>query len=155
MFEFAMGGKDKLTLKVKPFRDKRSLQANKYFWALVEKISNLLRESQDVIYLKMLTKYGQTDEDGDGNKIIFSMQSHIKPTKALGHLAITGTASLYNEDKKKYIEFTHYRALKGSSEFDSKEMAILIDGIVSDCKELGIQTETPQELARMCEEWNK
>lgn len=43
----------------------------------------------------------------------------------------------------------------GSSTYDTKEMSTLIDGIVSECRELDIETETPEKLALMCEEWGR
>jgi hypothetical protein len=51
--------------------------------------------------------------------------------------------------------FTHYRLIIGSSEYDTKQMAQFIDGIVSEAKELGIETLTPAELAVMCERVGK
>ena len=39
--------------------------------------------------------------------------------------------------------------LKGSSRYDSAEMAHLLDGLISECKQLGIETATPEELERM------
>ena len=39
--------------------------------------------------------------------------------------------------------------LKGSSDYDTREMSELIDGLVSECKECGIETATPEELQRM------
>ena len=41
----------------------------------------------------------------------------------------------------------------GSSTFDTKEMSVFIDGIVRECKELGIETMTPAELERMKSQW--
>ena len=41
----------------------------------------------------------------------------------------------------------------GSSTFDSKEMSGFIDGIVSESKELGIQTMTPAEIERIKAAW--
>lgn len=46
------------------------------------------------------------------------------------------------------------RAYYGSSQYNTKQMSRLIDEIVSDCKEHGIETLTPNELARMKEEWD-
>lgn len=42
---------------------------------------------------------------------------------------------------------------KGSSLYNTKEMSLLIDGVVRECKELGIETETPDEIERMKQEW--
>ena len=46
-------------------------------------------------------------------------------------------------------EFTHYKVYKGSSEYDSKEMSILIDGVIQEAKQLDIETLTPQQIAGM------
>lgn len=43
----------------------------------------------------------------------------------------------------------------GSSTFDTKQMSRLIDNIVQDCKELGIETLTPQQLDALKEEWGR
>ena len=42
---------------------------------------------------------------------------------------------------------------KGSSEYDTREMSIFIDGIVSEAQGLGIDTRTPEELAEMKSLW--
>jgi hypothetical protein len=44
---------------------------------------------------------------------------------------------------------------KGSSEFDSREMSIFLDGVVSEAKEMGIPTETPNEIARLKAMWGE
>lgn len=41
----------------------------------------------------------------------------------------------------------------GSSTFDTKEMSVLLDGVISECHELGISTTTPDEITRMKQEW--
>ena len=45
------------------------------------------------------------------------------------------------------------RVYLGSSKFDSKEMSRVIDGLVQDCKEQGIDTMPPDELERLIGEW--
>jgi hypothetical protein len=52
------------------------------------------------------------------------------------------------EEKAQY-----YRVFVGSSDYDSQEMSILIDGIISEAKQLGIQTETPNQIADMKSRW--
>jgi hypothetical protein len=42
----------------------------------------------------------------------------------------------------------------GSSTFDRRQMAKLIDLIVQDCKEYGVETENPEEIERLVKEWN-
>ena len=63
-----------------------------------------------------------------------------------------GTDYKVDIDGKKFI---HYRAIKGTSEYSTKEMSVFLDGIVSECREVGIQTDTPEMIARYKEAWNK
>ena len=54
------------------------------------------------------------------------------------------------EDGKELI---FYKIFRGSSTYDTKEMSLLIDGTVSECKEQGIETLPPEELERMLAKW--
>lgn len=133
--------KEKLSIEVKPYREKRSLNANAYAWVLIGKIADKIRAGKDEVYLKCLKRYGQSD--------LISMLSTIPVGCYLKYYEEAGTAMLNGK------EFTHYRVFKGSSEFDTYEMSIFIDGVVSEAKDLGISTETPEELARMKSMWGE
>lgn len=129
-----------LDIEVKKHRNKRSLNANNYLWVLVNELGNELNLSKDEVYLLMLKRYGQ-------NQLV-SIVSEINPKGYFKYYEIAGTTTLNNKD------FTHYRVYKGSSEYDTKEMSILIDGVVSECQALGISTLTPNELAELKSAWN-
>ena len=51
--------------------------------------------------------------------------------------------------------FNCYLVYKQTHLMDTKEMARLIDGAVEKARELGIETDTPEQLARYKEDWNK
>ena len=51
--------------------------------------------------------------------------------------------------------YTTVRLYVGSSKYTSEEMSVLLDGIIADAKELGIETETPDEIARMKAMWGE
>lgn len=53
--------KEKLSIEVKPYREKRSLNANAYAWVLIGKIADATRAGKDEVYLKCLKRYGQSD----------------------------------------------------------------------------------------------
>ena len=117
-------------------RKKRSLDANAYFWVLVGKIADKLRASKDEIYFEMLKKYGQS----------------ITVTVRAG-LDLSRAGFKYYELFKDGISagkpFEAYRVFIGSSQYDTREMSVLIDGVVQEAKELGIETLTPLELAEI------
>lgn len=139
-----------LDAKLDKHRKKKSLRANNYAWEIMTQIAHKLGQDVDEIYHQMLVKYGQNCIDEDGGAIVFSMLSDRKPTEIFYiHSAPIG----YGEINGK--TFTHYRMLRGSSSYDSKEMSILIDGIVSDAQTLGIETMPEAELKSMCERCGK
>lgn len=126
--------RDKL-FEVRDYAKKRSLTANAYFWVLVNEIANVTNQSKDEIHLQMLKEYGQNE--------VFSIRSDIDVSRYLKYYEEIGKGKVNGK------EFTHYRVFKGSSEMDSREMAILIDGVVQEAEQLGIPTLTPNEIARL------
>ena len=121
--------------KIEEYKQKRSLTQNAYFWVLVNEIANVTRQSKDDIHLQMLKEYGQ-------NQVI-SVQSNIDISKFIKYFEEIGHGRVNGKD------FTHYRVFEGSSEMDSREMAILLDGVVQEAEQLGIPTLTPAEIARL------
>ena len=136
-----MKDKERLSIEVKQYREKRSLNANNYAWKLITEIANILRASKEEIYLCMLRRYGQSE--------LISVLSHIPIEHYVRYFEEAGESTLNGK------LFKHYRVFKGSSEFDSREMAIFIDGIISEAKNLNIQTETPNQIAEMKARWGE
>lgn len=144
--------KDKpLRISVKQWRDKRSLDANAYYWVLITKLGDKLNLSKPHLHNILLRRYGQPevidgkmiylvlpDTDQGARKADEAETYHIKPTSEVK----TGR----NGER-----FRTYVMLRGSSTYNTEEMAHLIDGLVSECKEAGIETATPEELSRMLE----
>lgn len=133
--------KERLSIEVKQYREKRSLNANNYAWKLITEIANVLRASKEEIYLLMLKMYGQSE--------LISVLAHIPIDNYVKYFEEAGESTLNGK------LFKHYRVFKGSSEFDSREMAIFIDGIISEAKNLNIQTETPNQIAEMKARWGE
>ena len=120
-------------------RKKRSNDANALCWKLCTEIANVLRADKESIYLDMLKKYGQSD--------IVSVLSSV---------AVKGYFKYYDEFGKGTVngkEFTHYKVYKGSSEYDTREMSILIDGIIDEAKSLDIEVISEREKTLLLEEW--
>lgn len=143
-----------LLLVVKPYREKRSLTANAYYWTLVGKMAPYLQLPTSAVHNILLRRYG-TLEIIDGStlmifipdteeaeqKVLLSEAYHLKPT-----------SQSKNTEKGRYMA---YLAIKGSHEYDTKEMATLIDGAVSEAQEMGIETLPTAELERMMEAYEE
>ena len=121
--------------EIKEKRHKRSKSQNAYAWELIGKIADILRKPKEEVYLQILKDYGQSE--------IVSMLSSINPKGYFKYYESIGTGIVNNK------EFTHYKIFKGSSEYDTREMTIFIDGIIQECKQLNIETLTPEQIASM------
>ena len=124
-----------LEVTVKPFKKKRSLDQNSYAWVLIGKIADKLRANKDDVYLTMLKRYGQ------GGVIKVSPKNEEAILTALKYYE--RHEKLYNDTDK------YYRIWAGSSGYNTEEMTIFVDGVISEAKEMGIQTLTPDEIAEM------
>lgn len=132
-----------LDLSLKEFKPKRSLNANAYMWALINQIAQTMKIDNNEVYHRMLCDYGTFDTDGGVTQIL-SIRADAKLTGWLyTHTKPIKTVDL--EGKK----FTHYALIKGSSDYNTREMSFLLDGVIYEAKELGIEVMTPEELERL------
>lgn len=138
-----------LTAVLKPYHKKRSLNANAYCWELCTRIAEILGTSKDEIYEYMVQRYGAVVREEDGKRTIFTAAGNIDVHHYFGDYHPKYIGDGHTNGKL----FKHYVLLKGSSKCDTKEMSVLLDGIVSECKELGIETKTPDELERIKMLW--
>lgn len=132
---------EKLSIKINKYREKRSLNANNYAWKLLTEIGNVLRANKEDVYLLMLKRYGQSE--------IISVLSHIPINEYVKYCEEAGESELNGK------LFKHYKVYKGSSEFDTREMSIFLDGVVSEAQNLDIPTETPDQIARLKALWGE
>lgn len=127
--------------EIKEYKEKRSLNSNNYAWKLITEIANVMRLSKEEVYLEMLKAYGQSQ--------MVSVLAEIDVSKYFKYYSEAGESILNGK------KFKHYKVYMGSSEMDTRQMSILIDGIVQEAKQLGIETLTPAEISRLKEEWGK
>ena len=127
--------------EIKEYKEKRSLNANNYAWKLITEIANVLRLDKEEVYKEMLKHYGQSQ--------MVSVLADIDVSKYFKYYTEAGESNLNGKT------FKHYKVYMGSSEMNTKQMSILIDGIIQEAKQLDIETMTPAELSKLKEEWNK
>lgn len=141
--------KDKeLNIEIKEHREKRSLNANSYFHVLVDKIAEIQGVSHSEIHNHLISEYGFVDEDI--KNII--LDDNI-PWQKLDNIHLRPTTFTKVLDNGRLYRV--YYVMRGSHTYDTKEMSRLIDGTVSEAKELGIETMTPNEIERMKQQWGK
>jgi len=131
------------TCKIDHYKKKRSLNANSYAWVLITEIANKLRASKEEVYFQMLKRYSQSSVISIVEEAVPVFMKSVKYAEEFGKGTINGK------------EFTHIKVYMGSSEMDSKQFSILLDGIVSECELLSIPTLEDLEIRRLIEEWGK
>ena len=143
--------KKALRAVISPYRHKRSLDANRYYWSLNGKLSDAMRISKEECHLLMLQRYGQTDTYDDGSPMVITIKADV-PAEVIAEKLDAYISPIKNGIVGNK-EFTHYRVLKGTHKYNTKEMSVFIDGVISECKELGIETLSPDEVERLKQQW--
>ena len=127
-----------LELIVREVKQKRSLSQNAYFWVMVSKLADYMRLPKQDMYLMMLERYGQREP------VTFAVIS-----KAFDVLQRTTDGYAIKVGERTHSNTTYYdvQVLRGSSTYDSKEMSILIDGVMSECHDVNIETMSKAEIS--------
>lgn len=145
-----------LDITAKVHREKRSLDANGYYWSLVGKLAEVMRVSKDEMHNIELSRYGQFDFLPDG-----SLNWSVKPPmwdwrQSVGEHYRFSERFVKTVDKKgREHQLPIYWVIRGSHTYDTREFSILIDGVIQDAKEQGIEVLTPDEIARMMEAYDE
>ena len=137
----------KYRLEIKEHRNKRSLDANAYFWVLAHKLAESTEIPVTAIYREAIKEIGGVSEHYCGKPEAIERLCTTWRERGLGWIAET-----YESKLPGMLNATLYY---GSSTYDTAQMGRLIDNVVQDCKALNIETETPERLAMMVEEWEQ
>jgi hypothetical protein len=140
---------EKLSIKVCKFDEKRSLNANSYYWSLLGKLCKALKISRNYCHNLMLRRYGVLEEF-DGQVAYWVIQDTDEASKKADeaehyHIKPTSSVRVGNDG----LMYRTYLLLKGSHGYTKQEFTALLEGLIDECRHVGIETATPEELARM------
>lgn len=146
---FLMGQDRNQIWDLKPHREKRTLSQNAYYWQLLGKTADVLRMSKSAPHNMMLRDYGQymrvdgqlvatslPDTDDTAKIVLEADTYHLKPT-----------SQVLEGRRGKMLRTCIF--MRGSHDYDTKEMTILLDGMIQEAQSVGIETLTPDQLAEM------
>lgn len=131
---------DKLSIEVKKFREKRSLDANGMLWACLGEMAQVLRTDKWSVYLKMLKRYGQ-----------FTYMS-VRPDAVDKLKELWRECEEVGKAENGNVEMLCYF---GSSTYNTQEFSILLDGVISEMREIGLHPPMSKEIERSLELWEK
>lgn len=123
--------------EIKQYRRKRSKNANSYMWELIGRISQEMNKSTEEIYRNYIKEFG----------IFKDIELVPDAVGTLKHVWDAYGLGWFSEEVDNINQKVTLRLYYGSSSYNTKQMSVLIDAIVQDCKALGIETLTPEELA--------
>ena len=136
--------KDKpLNIEIKQFREGRSKDANALLWACIGEIAAALRTDKWSVYLLMLKRYGQYTYICVPPQAVDMVKRQWREVEEIGDIKINGRDA---------VQLLCYY---GSSTYDTKQFSALLDGVISEMKEMGLQTPTSEEMRHCLEEWEK
>lgn len=120
--------------EVKEYKEKRNLDQNAKYWKLLNELALTLKISVEELHFKMLKDYSQRYE------ILVPKDTELRGIE-------------YYEKKTKVIrnnqEFIVYQVFTPSHELNTREFALLLQGLCEECKEQGIETLSLDELKRL------
>ena len=140
----ALASTDKLKdIKVSPSRVKRSLDANAALWLLLDKLAIKLMTTKEELYSHFLIKYGVSDvvQMLESAKEDFINRAGFRAYQELDKKESKGKTTVY------------LACYYGSSTYDKKEFARLLDGVIEEAKEQDIDFISKEERDLLIKEW--
>jgi len=128
-------------VEIKEFCEKRSKTANAYAWVLIDKIAEKMRISKSEVYKSHIRDLG-----GNSETVCILEKSADKLCQCWQGNGLGWSTERFPSKIPGCVNVTLF---VGSSAFDVPTMSRFIDNLIYDAKELGIETMTPAELARL------
>jgi len=141
-----------LDIEIKVHRERRSKDANALLWACIHDIERSLndgcrqtsiRESAWEIYLRLLKRYGKAVCIVVKPEAVEAVRKQWRESEIFGDYEVNG---------QKAVQMLCYY---GSSTYDTAEMSRLLNGVISEMKEMGLQRPASGDIKRAIEEWEK
>lgn len=135
----------KLSIKAVQYREKRSLDANAMLWACLGEIATAMTPPADKwdVYLQMLKRYGKYTYICVKPNVVEAMKAQWRECEVIGEVDING---------QKAVQMLCYF---GSSTLNTKEFSVLLEGVISEMREMGLQTPPSKEMRLVLEAWDK
>ena len=134
---------DALSVKVAKWRRKRSKDANALLWVCLDDIAKALRTDKWSVYLMMLKRYGKFSYILVHENAVEDIKKQWREIEVVGDYEVNG---------QKSVQLLCYF---GSSCYDTAQFSRLLDGVISEMKEMGLPTPPSEEMRRSLEAWEE
>lgn len=140
---------------IKEHKANRSLNQNSYYWALLAKVAEKSSISRNRCHNEMLASYGQ-DEYVDDRLVYVTIPDNEKAEREAMeaetyHLRPTSSVMDGNDG----MLYRVWVMLRGSHTYNTAEMRRLLEGMIDEAKQLGIETLPEEELEMLYAQANQ
>lgn len=137
-----------LDVVIRKHQEEKTDNQRKYFWALVGEIRMAMKHgtTENDVYLSILRDHGVSEWIALPEDQMCIAKSYYRIVEDKG-------STVLRTPSGKELEVRQLKCWKGLSSYTTEEACVLIDGAIEECKALGINTDTPEEIARMKEQW--
>ena len=143
--KFVLTHKDRLfDCEIKEHREKRSIDANNFYWQMCGKLAQAINEPPEEVYKRHIKDIGNYEVLCVQDKAVVDFTRRWC-SNHLGRFVETRDS--------KIMGCTTLLAYYGSSDFDKTQMSRLIDNCIQDCKAVGVETWPEDKVALLKEEW--
>ena len=132
---------------VKPYRRKRGLNANNYAWAWIDRLAAEMGITKEEVYRQEIRQIG-------GVSVQMCLQSKAVDAFCKDWTQ-RGLGWQCEKSPSKLPRCVVVTAYFGSSVYDTKQMSDLINQLIEDCRALGIETKSPEELESLLKDWGR
>ena len=132
-----------IDVEIKEHRNRRTPDANAMMWACLQEIADAVQSDKWQVYLQMLKRYGRFTYICVKPEAVAEVKKQWRESEIVGDVTING---------KPAVQMLCYY---GSSTYDTKEFSVLLDGIISEMKEMGLQVPRSDEMQAALERWGK
>jgi len=135
-----------IAVEVKADKEGRSKDANAYLWVLLGKLASKLRTTPVEVYRQYIR------DIGDNYEILPIKDAAVEKFKTIWSSKGYGWICEKHSDSK-FRGYTNMICFYGSSTYDTAQMSRMIDMVVEDCKEQGIETLPEEEVKGIMGRW--
>lgn len=139
----------KLNVELKKWVKKRTLDCNAYMWVLIQKIAEKISTEDAVISKEQI--YRDAIKEVGAYSIVPIKSEAVEEWTRIWKS--NGIGWICETQPSKLDGFTNVMCYHGSSVYNQKEMNRLVNVIVEECRNLGIETKPDEELKSLLEEW--
>ena len=130
---------DKKLWDLKEHKEQRSNDANGLLWSCLQEIANAIHTDKWSVYLTMLKRYGKFSYVIVHPDAVDSMRKQWRELEVVGEVDVNG---------RKGVQLLCYY---GSSTYNTKEFSVLLDGVISEMKEMGLTPPPTKEMQMLLE----